>query len=155
MDFLKLADPALAKQYSARPKADPTPKRRAKVIEGIDRTIQQLRANEEAPKRGWYSSRADIVKAKVKHGNRDISINGATEFFIPKERAVDFYTGVKQSVRAGQLDKAINAAVEGTTQRSTGTRRKRGPMTEEQKHQRNIKRYGEARADAIRAAKGN
>ena len=61
LDFLKLADPALAKQYSARPKADPTPKRRAKVIEGIDRTIQQLRANEESPKRGWYSSRSYTI----------------------------------------------------------------------------------------------
>lgn len=142
LDFLKLHDASLAKAYSARPKKDPTPKRRTKVIEGIDRAIQQLKAGEQKPKRGWYDVRGNVAKCKLKVGNKQISINGAKEFYVPHERAEEFYQNARRSVQAGELDRNINAAVEGGNllRELEGRSQKRKPLSAEALAERNRKR---------------
>jgi hypothetical protein len=51
LDFLKLHDAKLAKEYGDRPRTDETPKRRNRVIEGIDKMLAALKAGDDAPKR--------------------------------------------------------------------------------------------------------
>lgn len=109
LDFLKLHDTKLARTYGDRPRTDETPKRRSRVIEGIDKMLAALKAGEAAPKRGWYSTRGDVVRAQLKHGNKPLVVNGEKEFFIPRQRAADFYTTARNSVEAGELDSSISA----------------------------------------------
>ena len=140
LDFLKLHDKNLARSYSARPKADPTPKRRTKVIDGIDKMLAALKSGEEAPKRGWYSIRGDVARVQLKHGNKALSINGESEFFVPRERAADFYTNARKSVEAGQMDEHINALFDKGGDAGRAVRRKRGPMDPAKLAERNRKR---------------
>lgn len=136
LDFLKLHDTKLAKTYSARPRTDEMPKRRNRVIEGIDKMLAALKAGEETPKRGWYSTRGDVVRAELKHGSKPLAINGEKEFFIPRERAADFYMNARKSVEAGELDSGINALFGKTG----GASRKRGAMDPAKLAERNRKR---------------
>lgn len=124
LDFLKLHDKALAKSYADRPRADEMPKRRNRVIEGIDKMLAALKAGDEAPKRGWYSTRGDVVRVQLKFGSKPLAINGDKEFFVPRQRVADFYTNARQSVAAGELDGSIIALFG----KASGTARKRGPM---------------------------
>lgn len=136
LDFLKLHDGKLAKTYADRPRTDETPKRRNRVIEGIDKMLAALKAGEEAPKRGWYSTRGDIVRAQLKHGSKPLTINGDKEFFVPRQRAADFYANARKSVEAGELDSSINALFS----KSAGVSRKRGSMDPAKLAERNRKR---------------
>ena len=136
LDFLKLHDKNLAKTYGNRPRTDETTKRRVRVIEGIDKMLAALKAGEEVPKRGWYSTRGDIVRVQLKHGSKPLAINGETEFFIPRQRAADFYTNARKSVEAGELDGSINALFA----KGSGAGRKRGPMDPAKVAERSRKR---------------
>jgi hypothetical protein len=136
LDFLKLHDKSLAKSYSDRPRADETPKRRARVIEGIEKMLAALKNGEEAPKRGWYKTRGDVVRVQLKHGNKPLTINGENEFFVPRERAADFYTNARKSVEAGELDSSIDALFA----KGGSATRKRGPMDPAKLAERNRKR---------------
>lgn len=124
LDFLKLHDKSLAKTYGDRPRTDEAAKRRNRVIEGIDKMLAALKAGDEAPKRGWYSTRGDVVRVQLKHGSKPLAINGDKEFFVPRQRVADFYTNARTSVAAGELDCSIAALFA----KASGTARKRGPM---------------------------
>lgn len=136
LDFLKLHDKNLAKPFGDRPRTDETPKRRNRVIEGIDKMLAALKAGDEAPKRGWYSTRGDVVRAQLKHGSKPLAINGEKEFFIPRQRLADFYTNARKSVETGELDSSINALFG----KSSGASRKRGSMDPAKLAERNRKR---------------
>ena len=136
LDFLKLHDTKLAKTYGDLPRTDETPKRRTRVIEGIDKMLAALKAGEDAPKRGWYSTRGDVVRAQLKHGSKPLAINGEKEFFIPRQRVTDFYANARKSVEAGELDSSINALFGKTG----GPSRKRGSMDPAKLAERNRKR---------------
>lgn len=136
LDFLKLHDSKLAKTYADRPRTDETPRRRNRVIEGIDKMLAALKAGEEAPKRGWYNTRGDIVRAQLKHGSKPLAINGEKEFFIPRQRAADFYSNARKSVEAGELDGNISALFG----KGSGPTRKRGSMDPAKLAERNRKR---------------
>lgn len=136
LDFLKLHDTELAKSYGDRPRTDETVKRRNRVIGGIDKMIAALKAGEDAPKRGWYSTRGDIVRAQLKHGSKPLAINGEKEFFIPRQCAAEFYSNARKSVEAGELDSSINALFD----KSGGGGRKRGSMDPAKLAERNRKR---------------
>lgn len=136
LDFLKLHDTKLAKTYGDRPRTDETAKRRNRVIEGIDKMLAALKAGDEAPKRGWYSTRGDVVRAQLKHGSKPLAINGDKEFFIPRQCAADFYSNARKSVEAGELDSSINALFV----RGSGVSRKRGSMNPSKLAERNRKR---------------
>ena len=136
LDFLKLHDAKLAKAYVDRPRTDETPKRRNRVMEGIDKMLDALKAGEDAPKRGWYRTRGDVVCVQLKHGSKPLAINGEKEFFIPRQRATEFYTNARKSVELGELDSSINALFAKT---STSTR-KRGSIDPAKLAERNRKR---------------
>lgn len=136
LDFLKLHDAKLAKTYGDRPRTDETAKRRSRVVEGIDKMLAALKAGEDAPKRGWYSTRGDVVRVQLKHGSKPLAINGEKEFFIPRQRAADFYGNARKSVEAGELDSSINALFGKTG----GVIRKRGSMDPAKLAERNRKR---------------
>lgn len=136
LDFLKLHDKSLAKSFEDRPRAGEMPKRRNQVIEGIDKMLAALKASVEAPKRGWYSTRGDVVRVQLKVGSKPLTINGEKEFFVPRQRVADFYTNARKSVAAGELDGSI-AALFGKT---GGTARKRGPMDPAKLAERSRKR---------------
>jgi hypothetical protein len=136
LEFLKLHDSKLAKAYGDRPRADETPKRRDRVIEGIDKMLAALKAGEVTPRRGWYSTRGDVVRVQLKHGSKPLAINGEKEFFIPRQRAADFYASARKSVEAGELDSSINALFA----KSGGVSRRRGSMDPARLAERNRKR---------------
>jgi hypothetical protein len=136
LDFLKLNDSKLAKEYGDRPRTDETPKRRNRVIEGIDKMLAALKAGDDAPKRGWYSTRGDVVRVQLKHGSKPLAINGDKEFFIPRQRAAEFYTNARKSVEAGELDSSIKALFA----KGGSASRKRGAMDPAKLAERNRKR---------------
>jgi hypothetical protein len=136
LDFLKLHDAKLAKTYGDRPRTDETPKRRKRVIEGIDKMLAALKAGAETPKRGWYSTRGDVVRVQLKHGSKPLTINGQREFFISRQRVADFFTNARKSIEAGELDSSINELFA----KSAGASRKRAAMDPAKLAERNRKR---------------
>jgi hypothetical protein len=98
--------------------------------------LAALKGGDEAPKRGWYSTRGDVVRLQLKHGNKPLAINGETEFFVPRERAADFYANARKSVEAGELDSSISALFA----KGSSSARKRGPMDPVKLQERNRKR---------------
>lgn len=148
LDFLKLADDKLAKEFNKKPERDVMPARRSKVVEGIDKALAAIKAGEDNPKRGAYSTKEGISKATLRLGSRKLSIKGEDEFFVPRERLGDFYSQARVAVAAGELDAAITASL-GQVEAST-TKRASSEATREIRpelvHRRNVARYGEARA---------
>jgi hypothetical protein len=136
LDFLKLHNAKLAKTYGDRPPTDETPKRRNRVIEGIDKMLAALKAGDDAPKRGWYSTRGDVVRVQLKHGSKPLAINGEKQFFVPRPRVADFYTNARKSVEAGELDSSINALF---AKRGSASRKRRA-MDSAKLAERNRKR---------------
>ena len=136
LDFLKLHDKNLAKTYGDRPRRDETPKRRNRVVEGIDKMLAALKVGEETPKRGWYSTRGNVVRVQLKHGSKPLTINGQKEFFVQRQRVADFYANARKSVEAGELDSSINALFA----KSGGASSKRGAMDPAKLAERNRKR---------------
>lgn len=90
-------------------------KRRNKVLDGIDRTLAQIRAGDDAPKRGWYvirrhqSGGQDIAKVTVRLGQRPLVIEGANSAYIPAGQVTEFYQAVREDVASGELDTNIAA----------------------------------------------
>lgn len=153
LDFMKLTDPKLAKEYKGRRLKDTVPKRREKLIAGINRTLAQLQlAKEDSPSRGWYSTKQGVTRATLRLGSRRLIVDGQSEFFVPRERAPDFYKQARASAERGELDDALRAAAEGNQPRQgkQGQRRPRSVMDPEKVYQRNLKRYGKDRADELR-----
>ncbi len=102
----------------------------------MNKMLAALKLGEDAPKRGWYSTRSDVVRVQLKHGSKPLAINGEKEFFIPRQRATDFYSNARKSVEAGELDSSINALFD----KSSGAGRKRGSMDPAKLAERNRKR---------------
>lgn len=132
LDFLKLHDAGLERRYSSRPKKDPTPSRRQKVIAGIDNALKQLAGKDDNPKRGWYSTRGGVARVSVRLGNRPLTLQGSDRFHVPAERATDFYKQARASAEKGEMDDAINALFS-QSKPGEGRRKPRGPMSEETK----------------------
>lgn len=152
LEFLKLADEKLAKEFNKKPEKDLMPGRRAKVIDGINRALASIDAGEDNPKRGLYTTREGVSRATLRIGSRKLAINGAEEFYVPRERLADFYKAASKSVEAGELDEAIKVILSATPKfRKTGVQdvpriTDRKPIAPELVHRRNVSRYGEERA---------
>lgn len=98
-------------ELKAKPTVDKRPaQRRLKMLEGIDRTLGQLAAKEEAPKRGWYSRVDDMAKVTVKAGRAPVQLGGHDFGLVPFERATDFYKAIRADVEAGKFDQSIALA---------------------------------------------
>jgi len=114
------------KEFLAKPEkppVDPTPKRRQKVLEGIDKVLAG-----SAP-RGWIKTNNNIAQVSVRLGSRPLSLDGATEVYIPAERSGDFYKAIKADLAAGKLDDAIKALFEDKAGKSAGDKGGNGKKT--------------------------
>lgn len=104
------------------PKTDKTPeKRRNKVLAALDNTIKQLKANEESPPRGWYTTKLDnatntlLVRGTVRLGSRPIYLQKirADHFVVTgMQEALRAYDGIRADVASGDMDKQIAATLE-------------------------------------------
>ncbi|WP_379921713.1 hypothetical protein [Erythrobacter sp. R86502] len=154
MEFLKLSDANLAKEFNKKPEKDLMPARRAKVVESINKALASIADKQDNPKRGLYTTREGISCATLRLGNRKLKVDGAEEFYVPRERIQDFYKAAVKSVEAGELDAAINAALggeatKGTPRMGSVVAKERSPIAPWRVYRRNIGRYGQARADEI------
>jgi hypothetical protein len=116
VDFIKqLHQVSLEKAWNARPaKApkDPMPKRRQNVLGSIDTALAQLKNGETNPPRGCYQTRDNFngVRVQLKYANRPLTIDGRDHWFV--EDAAMFFDKARAAVESGQLDSAINEALE-------------------------------------------
>jgi len=152
LDFLTLADSKLEKTYTARPEKDRTPERRTKLVEGIDAALKQVGKADSV--RGWYSTNAGVVRAQVRCGSKLLSIKGQDAFYVPAERAADFYKGVRQAANKGELDGEIKAAFAVTASSASGTPVVRAKRQMSDEHRAKIAAAAKARHAAKRAAGG-
>ena len=153
-DFIKqLHQTTLEKAWNARPARpakDPMPKRRQAVVDRINHALKQLREGEAKPPRGLYQTKEGVaaVRVTLKYGQRPLVIDGRDHWFV--EDAAKFFSNAKRAAERGELDSAINAALEG---KAGGQRRQRSTagkaMSPTTVYGRNIKKYGQARADEL------
>ena len=104
---------SLEKAWNARPAKDLMPKRRQDVLSRIDSALAQLESGETNPRRGLYQNRDNFngVRVQLKCGQRALNIDGRDHWFV--EDAATFFSYARHSVEAGELDGAINDAIEG------------------------------------------
>lgn len=153
MSWKSLIDNKLAQVFNAQPdREDKRPaKRRDGAVAQIDVALAALKNGEAKGPRGWYVTRGDVVQATLRSGPKRVSIDGEDSVYVPKERAVDFYTHLRTAVAAGEFDAAVASAWSGDQQGQLPMqgekkqRAKRGPMSAEDKANRKVKQ------DATRA----
>ena len=113
VEFIKqLHQDSLEKAWNARPAKDPMPERRQNVLARIDVALAQLESGEINPARGCYQTRDNFngVRVQLKYGQRALSIDGRDHWFV--EDAATFFKSAREAVASGQLDGAINQALE-------------------------------------------
>ena len=153
---------SLEKEWKARPaKAakDPMIRRRQNVVDRIDRALAQLTNGETNPPRGSYQTRDDChgVRVQIRCGQRAMPIDGRDHWFV--EDAVTFFNNAREAIQRGELDGAINDALEGKGKDKGKSRGKRSPPArkstalEPQKVDNRDAAHDEASAAELRAAK--
>ena len=153
LDFLKHHDSKIENAWNAKPAKDPMPARHSKIEEGINKALAALKAGTGSLK-SWYQTKdgVDGARVQLRHGSKPLTINGRDHWYSAD--APKFYTEALAALKAGHLNDAINALFTGEKQPSLnpakGASRKGQPLSAEAKHQRNVKRYGEARANELR-----
>jgi hypothetical protein len=116
VDFIKqLHQEALEKAWNARPaKApkDPMPRRRQIVLASIDNALAQLTNGDTNPRRGSYQTRDNFngVRVQLKYAQRALTIDGRDHWFVGD--AATFFSKARVAVESGELDSAINDALE-------------------------------------------
>ena len=113
VEFIKqLHQDSLEKAWNARPAKDPMPERRKNVLSRIDVALAQLKKGEINPARGCYQTRDNFngVRVQLKYGQRPLVIDGRDHWFV--EDAATFFKSAREAVASGQLDGAINDALE-------------------------------------------
>ena len=107
---------------------------RNKVIEGIDRTCEQIAVGESSPFRGWYEVRNAHAEVTLRWGQKKIELpHGETETIVKRVNLGDYYFSLKQEVQAGNLDKAILNAKGSVKKRRKLSESKRAQMAERRK----------------------
>jgi len=99
---------------------DQTPKRRAKLVAGIENAMRQAGSGEGNPKRGWFTTKGNVARVTIKAGNKIIPINGREYNVVPAERVSDFYKGALVAAKGGELDAEMNATYEAGGKRKAG-----------------------------------
>ena len=116
VEFIKqLHQNALEKAWNARPAkppVDPMLKHRKKVLSRIDAALAQLESGENNPPRGLYQTRDNFngMRVQLKYGQRALTIDGRDHWFV--EDAATFFRSAREAVGSGELDGAINDAVD-------------------------------------------
>lgn len=149
-DWLSLldSDPDTVWAQAGKAAADPLGKARKKIEEGISRTMDQIIAGEDKPKRGWYVVKGDRARVTIKAGNKIIPVQNRDYNTVPKERAKDFYQGALFAVREGKLDTAIAATILGKEAAPAGEakpKRKRAGWSPERRAAAAAKRAAKAK----------
>jgi hypothetical protein len=114
VEFVRqLHQESLEKAWNARPAKDPMPKHRQDVLSRIDSALAQLKGGVINPRRGLYQTRDNFngVRVQLKCGRRSLNIDGRDHWFV--EDAATFFSYARHSVENGELDCAINDAIEG------------------------------------------
>ena len=149
---------SLEKEWKARPaKAakDPMIRRRQNVVDRIDRALAQLMNGETNPSRGSYQTRDGChgVRVQIRCGQRAMTIDGRDHWFV--EDAATFFNNAREAVQRGELDGAINDALEGRGKDKGKSRSKRSPSMplEPQKIGNPDAAPDEASVEELRAAK--
>jgi site-specific DNA-methyltransferase (adenine-specific) len=120
---------------------------RNKVIEGIDRTCEQIAVGESSPFRGWYEVRNAHAEVTLRWGQKKIELpHGEMETIIKRVDLGNYYLSLKQEVQAGNLDKEILNA--------KGSVKKRRKLSESKRVQMAERRKETLRARAAEASAG-
>lgn len=160
MGWMDLVDNKLEKLFNAKPdnEAKVTERRRTGVLTGIDAAIAAHKKGDEKGPRAWYTVKGGVARCTVRSGTKPISLFGKTEYFVPAERVGDFYQQLRADIAKGQHDKDINDAwgeranaTRGDTATRAPSSRKGRKLDPEKVFARNVSRYGQARADELRA----
>ena len=154
--FIKqLHQDSLEKAWNARPaKApkDPMPKHRQNVLDRIDGALAQLKSGENNPPRGSFQTRDNFnaVRVQLKYGQRALTIDGRDHWFV--EDAATFFSKAREAVGSGELDVAINDALEAKGKGNLPARKSK-PLDRDKVHNRNVAPDGQASVDELHAAK--
>lgn len=126
-DFLSLADPKLANKFAVKA-FDPT-KPRETLAKRLDTAKSQFLSTEPTRGRKMFKINNSVVELTL-----PIEIGGATTHYIPSERFPHAIDKLKASLEAGELDKQLEFYANGIgAETGTVERKKRRPLTEEQK----------------------
>lgn len=155
MGWMDLIDNKLEKLFNSKPDnaEKVTERRRNGVLTGIDAALAAHKKGDEKGPRGWYTTKAGVTRCTLRTGTKTVPLAGRDHVFVPRERVGDFYSDLRKEVAGKKHDAAINDAWgerANATRGGTPSARKGKPLDPEKVHQRNIKRYGEARANELR-----
>lgn len=151
LDFLKLADDKLAKDFNKAAPETYMPKRREQVAKFAEAAAKAATSKQPKGPRKSYEISNGVAAARVRLGTSDLDVGGKEVQYVPAERLADYYTGVAKAARAGELDKHFDWEPDQTD--NSGPARTSSRATREIKpeltHRRNVKRYGEDRANEL------
>ncbi|WP_454883974.1 hypothetical protein [Sphingomonas oryzagri] len=123
MSFLELIDDTLGTHFH-KPVYDPV-KGREKLVKVIDgAATQHKEGRTKVPNRAWTVGNNNAISFSPKLSGNPVLIAGKETNYVPAERFPDFLAKLKAAVEKGDLDKEIEAALEGTAKRTTA-----GPTT--------------------------
>lgn len=159
MGWMDLIDNKLEKLFNSKPdNSEAVAKRRREgVVKGIDAALAAHKKGEAKGPRGWYTKKGDVARFSLRSGTKIVPLGGKDFNHCPAERLGDVYSDLRKDVAAGKHDNDIAAAWENSRRvgSADGTRRLSAragkPMDPEKVYQRNVARYGQARADELRA----
>jgi hypothetical protein len=98
-----------AKRFEAKPEKDTITPRRQRIANSIDRLIEAAKAGEEKARGKVFEVRDDLAKAYVRHGGKNLVLEGQEFFYVAKDKLAAFYETVKEQILAGDHDDAIKA----------------------------------------------
>jgi hypothetical protein len=99
------------KPKEPKPIIDPIIAAKAKLVKGIDTTIEMIKSGVDNPPRGWYLMKGDLARVTIKVGVKIMPIAGRTYNAVPRERAADFYNKLQRAVINGALDSDIRKLI--------------------------------------------
>lgn len=98
-----------AKRFEAKPEKDTITPRRTRIANSIDKLIEAAKAGEEKARGKVFEVRDDLAKAYVRHGGKNLVLEGQEFFYVAKDKLAAFYETVKEQILAGEHDDAIKA----------------------------------------------
>lgn len=112
--FISRNNAALVKELTSAPKPDQTQKRRDVLVTAVDRTLEQIKAGEQQPKRGFYklASDGEHFLASVRAGRSIMPIEGHSQIVLTRDQLAPFYQAVREEAKSGSLDKDMARAYE-------------------------------------------
>ena len=158
LDFLK-SDKEVAKEFHAAPVVDPVPAKKAQMLKKLDDVIASVKKEPGKSITRWYKVKEGKDGASVGLNIGTVSVVGNTtgqtsNDEIIKADAMQFFTNAKAAIEKGDMDDMIRKAWEGRDQSSYSTAQRAPSDTvreirPELTHRRNVKRYGEERANEL------